>query len=130
MAKIHLKYDLWQYRDEGANCWDFVAQWLRELKGVPVVDVPNFDIHPKDKRSMHRASVGVARNFIECGPIDGAIAAHYHGGTIQHVGVVDGSIIRHVGLTTKVRLDKIKTFERMAPTTKYYLHKSLKNGIS
>lgn len=131
MAEIHLsKYDFWQYRDDGANCWDFVAQWLSEFKGVPVVDVPKFEINPKDKRSMHRASLGVARNFIECGPVDGAIAAHYHGNTIQHVGVVDNGFVRHVGEKIKVRRDKIKTFERMAATTKYYLHKSLANGIN
>lgn len=131
MAQISLtKFDLWQYRDD-ANCWDYVAAWLSEIKGVPLQDVPSFDVKPSDKRLMTAASIKVARSFVSVkAPENGAIAAHYHGKTLQHVGVVDGKMIRHTGYKIGTRKDSVKVFERMASKTKYHLHKSLIDGNS
>lgn len=118
------KFDLWQYR-ENANCWDFVRAFLIERAGIDAADVPRFGICPDDKKAMTKASAGVRRSFSESGPEQFAIACHYVGRVLYHVGVVDGGIIRHTGKQTGTRKDSIKEFERLAGRTIYMLHNSL-----
>jgi hypothetical protein len=119
------RFDTWQYRSD-ANCWDFVREWLIERLGVPEKDVPKYGICPNDKTSMHKAAHDeVIPQFEVTSPINGAIAAHYLGSTLYHVGVVDGNFVRHTNSKSGTRKDPIKAFERMASKTIYYTHKSL-----
>ena len=115
------KFDLWRYSDE-SNCWDFVIAFLKE-KGV---DLPRFGICPQDKRGMTKASLGVVDNYlVECGPVQNAIAAQYHGKLLFHVGVVDKGMIRHAHHKSGVRRDTIKRFEASAQKTIYRIPKCL-----
>lgn len=115
------RFDLWQYREDN-NCWDFVREWLIE-NGVPAEDVPKYGIHPDNKLEMHSAHKNVKRTFVECRPRHGAVACHYVGKILYHVGVIDGDMVRHTGKTIGTRLDSINAFEALAPTTKYFIHK-------
>lgn len=114
------RFDTWQYRDDN-NCWDFVREFLID-KGVPPKDVPKYGISPNDKRGMTKASIGVKRLFNPSSPVQNAIACHYHGGVLMHVGIVDNGKVRHTGSKTGTRIDTIESFEKMAET-KYFLHR-------
>lgn len=115
------EFDLWRYSDD-SNCWDFVCAFLNK-KGV---DLPRFGICPSDKRGMTKAAKGVIDSYlIECEPRQNAIACHYHGGLLLHVGVIDSSKVRHAHKQFGVRRDTIKSFESMAQKTKYVIPKCL-----
>lgn len=116
------KFDVWQYRDD-RNCWDYVREFLIERVGIKESDAPSYEISPNDKRAMTKAARGVARNFEICGPEHGAVACHYVGRTIVHVGIVDGGIIRHTGKATGTIKSTIAEFEAMAQRTEYRRYK-------
>lgn len=118
------KWSCWQYRDN-ANCWDFVRSFLVEEAGVPSEDVPKFGICPKDKRSMTKASTEVESQFVDSEPVQYAIACHYYGKVLYHVGVVDQGRIRHTGEKIGTMYESIKDFEARASVTKYKIHQSL-----
>jgi hypothetical protein len=111
------RFDVWTFSDNH-NCWDFVREYLIEKAGVPPEDVPKFGILPTDKRSMTKAYRGVKCKFVECGAQQNAIACQYHGGLLQHVGVVDGDFVRHTGKTKGTTKQKISDFEK--DKTVYY----------
>lgn len=116
------KFDVWQYRDD-RNCWDFVREFLIERLGVSVDHAPIYDIHPDDKKAMTLAARGVAKNFDVCDPEHGAVACHYQGNAIIHVGVIDGNMVRHTGRDTGTMKSTIAEFEGMAQRTEYRRYK-------
>ena len=115
------RFDTWRY-SENSNCWDYVAEYLRERKGI---DLERFGIAPSDKRAMTKASAKFLPHFTEGYPVDGAIACQYSGNVLLHVGVVEGDTVRHTGKECGTMREKIRDFERRAITTKYMIHKSL-----
>lgn len=118
------KFDTWTYSDN-SNCWDFVRAWMIRA-GVPESDVPKYGILPTDKRAMTKAANQVKTNFVDCGPIQNAIACQYRGRTILHVGVVDEGLIRHTSSQFGTKRSKIADFQRENKTI-YKIHKSLCN---
>ena len=74
---------------------------------------------------MTKAAMQVEENFIDCGPIDNAVACHYFKKTIWHVGIVEGGMVRHTGRQYGTTQHKISEFEKLAPKTIYKIHKSL-----
>jgi hypothetical protein len=115
------RFDVWRYTDD-SNCWDLVRQWLVGV-GVPECDVPKYGIIPSNKKAMTKAANDVKTNFVDCGPVQNAIACHYRGRTILHVGIVDGGMVRHTSRSGTMKT-KICEFERQAKTI-YKIHKSL-----
>lgn len=113
----------WQYRDDH-NCWDFVRECLLKV-GVPDVDIPKYGIHPNNKSEMTKASIDVAKTFVECGPINFAVASEYRGKTIIHVGIVYNGYIYHASKSKGAIKSRIKDFENTCHTIKYRIHKSL-----
>ena len=117
------RFDLWKYSHD-ANCWDFVSEYLK-AKGVPSDVLPRFGICPSDKRGMTKASNGVIIGLAECEPRENAIACHYHGKLLTHVGVIERGMVRHAHHVSGVRRDTIKRFESMAQKTVYRIPKCL-----
>lgn len=117
------RFDLWKYSDT-SNCWDFVREWLIDV-GANELSLPRFGICPTDKRSMTKASKNVIIGLQECGPIQNAIACHYHDKVLFHVGIVDGRHVRHANQKSGLRRDTIKRFESMAQKTIYRIPKCL-----
>lgn len=118
------RFDCWQYRAD-ANCWDFVRQYLIEKAGVPAIDVPMFGISPDNKRQMTKAARGVALAFTESEPVSNAIACHYMGNILFHVGIVEGGNVRHTSSQRGTVKESIAEFERHADKTTYMIHRSL-----
>ena len=118
------RFDCWKY-SEFHNCWDFVREFLIDRAGVPPEDVPRYGICPDDKKAMTLAARSVEKTFNPCEPRQFAIACHFIGKTIIHVGVVDGGRIRHTGKNRGTTKSTIKDFEALAPKTIYKIHKSL-----
>ncbi len=115
------EFDLWRYSDD-SNCWDFVCAFLKK-EGV---ELPRFGICPSDKRGMTKASKGVIDTYlVNCEPRQNAIACHYHGGLLLHVGVVDNGRVRHAHIKLGSKRDTIKKFESRAPRTEYKIPKCL-----
>lgn len=112
------RFDLWQYRDDN-NCWDFVREYLIDKAGISSEDLPKFGICPSNKRAMTKAAIAVRRGFVECGPVQYAVACQYHGKVLDHVGIVDAGKVRHVGKTHGHKRDKIDLFQR------FWIHSSL-----
>lgn len=116
------KFDYWKYSDK-SNCWDFVIAILGEKCGV---ELPRFGICPQDKRGMTKASSPViSRYLVECDPMEYAIACHYHGKLLFHVGIIEDGLVRHAHHKSGVRRDTIKKFEGMAQDTVYRIPKCL-----
>jgi hypothetical protein len=116
------RFDYWKYSDN-SNCWDFVVCFLSDRCGI---DLPKFGICPQDKKGMTKASGPVIdSHLIECDPIQNAIACHYHGRLLVHVGVIDNGVVRHAHQKTGVRRDTIKRFESLAQKTVYRIPKCL-----
>ena len=113
----------WSYRDDN-NCWDFVRACLLRV-GVPDSDIPKYDIRPNDKESMTIASRTVARSFIECNPMNYAVASEYRGKTIIHVGFVYNGYVYHAAKSKGAQKTRIKDFERGCGKIVYRIHKSL-----
>jgi hypothetical protein len=110
---------LWQYRDDN-NCWDFVRAILTKEFNVPLDAVPKFGICPSDKTSMTSAYQAVKQGFKRIKqPVDGAVACHFHGRTLVHVGVVMDGKVYHASSHSGTRKNSIKTFSRIS-TTGYY----------
>ena len=114
------RFDLWKYSDD-ANCWDFVCEFYKDLG----FDLPRFGIKPTNKRGMTRASLSLMDDFIESGPVQNAVACHYNGKLLFHVGIVDRGMVRHAHHASGTRRDTIKRFESMAQKTIYRLPKCL-----
>lgn len=120
------RFDVWQFSDN-ANCWDYVREYLIEKFSIPKADVPKFGILPCDKRAMTKASEEVQSGFVDAKPVDGAVACHYLGKTILHVGIVDGGMVRHTSRQWGTIRSTIKEFEALAPKTVYKIHASIKH---
>jgi hypothetical protein len=119
------KFDSWQYRDD-RNCWDFVREFLIDVGGVPAECLPKYGIAPSDKKSMTEAAQSIESGFVDSEPVDFAIACHYIGNTIIHVGVVYNGYVLHTGAKHGTKKNTIKAFERLCQKTVYRLHGSLK----
>ena len=118
------RFDCWKYTDNH-NCWDFVREFLIDRAGVPSEDVPKYGICPTDKKAMTKAAREVQKTFTLCEPQQYAIACHFVGRVIIHVGVVDGDIIRHTGKVQGTTKSTVRDFEAMAQKTIYKIHRSL-----
>lgn len=114
------RFDTWRYSSH-SNCWDFVRAFLLEHTSIPESDLPRFGIAPDNKRAMTRASREVKKGFVECSPRNFAIACHYVGRTLIHVGVVDGEYVRHTN-EHGTKKTKINEFEAMSQRTIYRIH--------
>jgi hypothetical protein len=109
----------WQYRDNN-NCWDFVCAVLKQEFNVPASALPKFGICPNNKREMTRAYHSVKAAFVPTHqPQEGAIACHFIGNTLHHVGVVMGGKIWHASSKAGTRKDSISAFTRIAKTGFY-----------
>lgn len=117
------RFDVWQYRDDN-NCWDYVREFLIDKANISPDDVPKFGICPSNKREMTRASISVAKSFLVSGPANYAVACHYVGGVLYHVGIVYNGLVLHTGEKIGTRKDTIGDFEASAYTV-YMLHKKL-----
>jgi hypothetical protein len=117
------KWNTWVYSDNH-NCWDYVREYLIEVAKIPSEDVPKFGICPKDKRSMTIAARNVSANFIESGPVRFAVACHYYGKTLFHVGIIDHGKVLHTGSQKGTVIESIDKFERQAKT-KFMIHRAL-----
>lgn len=117
------RFDIWKYSNN-SNCWDYVREYLLEHTNIPERDIPKYGILPSNKRAMTKAANVVSESFIECNPKQYAIACHYQGNTILHVGIVDGEYVRHTSYNGTMK-SKIKDFEKMASKTVYKIHHSL-----
>jgi hypothetical protein len=107
---------LWQYRDHN-NCWDFVREVLNKEFNVPRNVLPKFGICPSDKKAMTAAYAEVKQGFVPITePKEGAIACHFMGDILTHVGVVMNGKVWHASSKHGVRKDAIKTFSRIAKT--------------
>ena len=120
------KFTTWQYRDD-RNCWDFVREFLIEKAGISAEHLPKYGILPEDKQSMTAAANSIRGGFIDCDPVNFAIACHYIGHTIIHVGVVYNGYVLHTGSKFGTKKSTIKAFEKMCQKTVYRLHGSITN---
>ena len=111
--------ELWVY-SEKSNCWDYVVHKYNQLG----IQIPSFDIHPDDKKSMTDEYHKLENQFIRCGPIENAIACLFIGKSFVHAGIVKENKVRHVGSKTGLRYDSIKAFEK-AGTVVYKIHEDL-----
>jgi len=118
------RFDIWKFKDD-ANCWDFVREFLLENTDIPEFDLPRYGIHPNSKKEMTAASRAVNSTFIECGPIQFAIACHFVKNTLFHVGVVDCEKVRHTTRQLGTLKESVGSFERRSSITKYKIHRSL-----
>lgn len=113
---MHDQYLLWQYRDDN-NCWDFVRHVLSKEFNVPAAAIPKFGICPSDKLSMTNAFYDVKQKFKKITqPLHGAVACHFMGSVLIHVGVVLGDKVYHASSRNGTRKDTIKHFTRTAKT--------------
>jgi hypothetical protein len=113
------KYQLWQYRNDN-NCWDFVRAVLKDEFKVPEMSIPRFGLCKDDVIAVDSAYSEVKSGFAAIArPMESAIACHFAGLALNHVGIVVGDRVWHVGSATNVRADKFRTFERKA-RTEYY----------
>lgn len=118
------KFDIWQYK-ANHNCWDYVREYLVEKLGIPSEDVPKYGIAPSNKQEMTKAAKDVGRSFMPCEPMEGAVACHYLGRAIQHVGIIHGGVVRHTSREWGTIKESVKDFERRCQKTLYFIHKSL-----
>lgn len=120
------KFDTWQYRDD-RNCWDYVREFLIEKAGIGAEFLPKYGISPKDKKAMTEAADSIKSGFIDSAPVNFAIACHYVGNTIIHVGVVYNGYVLHTGAKLGTQKTTIQAFEKMCQKTVYKLHGSIAN---
>lgn len=112
-------FELWTYSNE-SNCWDYVRHHL-DLAGV---NLPKFDIHPDNKKGMTNAASGLESDFIECEPMENAIACQYFGKALYHVGIVKDGKVKHVGSKTGLRYDSVTDFCKRGKVI-FRIHKNL-----
>jgi hypothetical protein len=105
------KWHFWQYRDD-RNCWAFVRAVLIEEFSVPESAIPVWgSITPKERRAMTKAYRSMRNEFTQLDkPISGAIACHFTGRTLTHVGVVAGGEVWHVGSAFGMKKEPINKF--------------------
>lgn len=114
-------YRLWQYRDDN-NCWDFVRTVLHAEFGIPRDAVPKYGICPSDKVAMTEAFKEIKKGFLKVdGPCIGAVACHFEGIYLCHVGVIrSDNLVWNASSARGVSKDSIRFFEKMN-RTEYYL---------
>jgi len=117
------KFSMWRWQ-ENANCWDFVREYAIDVLYIPAIDVPKFGALSVDKRATTKAYRDIKSAFLDSPCKHGAIACHFRGKLLIHVGVVVGDRIYHCQEGGHAKKDKIRAFEAMAET-RYWLHNSL-----
>ncbi|EPP5594125.1 phage tail protein [Vibrio cholerae] len=126
------------YRDHGrdasgVDCWGFVRLVRHHHHGLPLL--ASFGaVAPDDKQGMTDGYHQVVTGYVQTEPVDGAIACHFVGETLVHVGVVvneNGLKVAHTGRKmARPCLSRLAEFERMALTTRYYIENDSFSGLS
>ncbi len=116
----------------GLDCWGFVRLVRHHHHNLPML--ASFGtVSPDDKSGMTDGYDQVVTGFCKTEPIDGAIACHFIGETLVHVGVVineNGLKVAHTGRKLrKPRLVRLSEFERMALITRYYIEHDYIGGL-
>ncbi len=104
----------------GLDCWGFVRLVRHYHHNLPML--ASFgSVSPDDKSGMTKGYDQVVAGFCQTKPINGAIACHFVGEILVHVGVVvneSGLKVAHTGRKMgKPRLVRLSEFERMALIT-------------
>ncbi|OCH31980.1 phage tail protein [Aliivibrio fischeri] len=116
----------------GLDCWGFVRLVRNYHHNLPML--ASFGtVSPDDKSGMTKGYDQVVTEFCQTEPIDGAIACHFIGETLIHVGVVineNGLKVAHTGRKLRrPRLVRLSEFERMALVTRYYIEHDYIGGL-
>ena len=117
------RFRLWQYRDPGANCSDFVAAFLAAFTSLQPDDYPVGVITASDVLGKARAHARVSQLFEPCQPRDFALACQYVGRVFVHVGVVYQGKVWHTSGSTGTVVDSIQQFKQRG--TQFWIHKKL-----
>jgi hypothetical protein len=122
---MQAKWHYWQYRPDN-HCWHFVRAVLREEFNVPVYALPSWGaIGPSQRRAMTKAFKRMRPDFVRVDfPKDGAIACHFHGQVLTHVGVVADGQVWHVSERVGLRKESPAKFA-MVTNTEYWLWPAL-----
>ncbi len=125
------------YRDHGrdssgVDCWGFIRLVRHHHHHLPML--ASFgNVSPDDKAGMTQGYQSVITSFTQTKPVDGAIACHFIGDTLVHVGVVvneNGLKVAHTGRKMgRPRLCRLADFERMALITRYYIEHEYVSGL-
>lgn len=117
----------------GLDCWGFVRLVRHHYHHLPMLSSFG-SVSPDDKSGMTKGYDQVVDGFCQTKPINGAIACHFAGDTLVHVGVVieeNGLKVAHTGRKMKKpRLVRFSEFERMALITRYYIEHDYIGGLS
>ena len=123
------RFRLWQCRDPGKNCSDFVAAFLAALTPLSADDYPVGMVSADNVMAKAKAHNRVVKLFVPTEPRDFALACHYVGKVFVHVGVVYGGMVWHTGSTTGTVVESIEHFKRRgqqcAGGTQFWIHKKL-----
>lgn len=104
------------------DCWGLAREALARY-GWP--NLPAFGRISARSRERVQLAVASMLPLVEpCAAQDGALAAVYRGGRLDHVGVVmeiDGRLfVMHTSSTRGVRRESLRAFERSQPNVRYY----------
>lgn len=121
------RFRLWQYRDPGANCSDFVAAFLAAFTTLQADDYPVGLVTADNVLGKARAHARVSQLFERCEPRDFALACQYVGRVFVHVGVVYQGKVWHTGSATGTVVDTIEQFKQRGQhgNTRFWIHKKL-----
>ncbi|HDY7840621.1 TPA: phage tail protein [Vibrio vulnificus] len=116
----------------GVDCWGFVRLVRHHHHKLPML--ASFGaVSPDDKTGMTAGYQALVGQFKLTRPVDGAIACHFVGDTLVHVGVVvdeNGLKVAHTGRKMgRPRLSRLAEFERMALITRYYIEHEYVSGL-
>ncbi|HIF9551112.1 TPA: phage tail protein [Photobacterium damselae] len=116
----------------GLDCWGLVRYVRHHHHHLPLLSSFGAVI-PTDKAGMTQCYQSLVSGFKPVPPQNGAIACHFVGETLVHVGVVvdeGGLKVLHTGRKfQRPKLDRIHHFERLALITRYYIEYDYISGL-
>lgn len=124
------RFRLWQYRDPGYNCSDFVAAFLTTFTSLKNTDYPVGLVSASNALGKAKAHKRVSQLFEPCEPCDFALACQYIGRVFVHVGVVYQGMVWHTGSGTGTVVESIDQFKARGQhgNTRFWIHKKLLNA--